>query len=255
MRRSRAASRRRPEPAVVRGPLVWPAAEIPELGAGETHVWLLDLDVPEVGLRELLSPEEQARADAFHRDVHGRRYTAAHGRIRELLGRYLGADPAALQVVEGPSGKPELRGGEVRFNLAHSEGVGLCAVARVEVGVDVEVVAGRRLPDWLAIAERFFHADEVSALASWVDFLRVWTLKEAVLKATGLGLATDPSTFSVAHVLRERSGPVALGGREWRCVELDLGRDAVAALASAAPAPRSRTSRSAPRGPRSSGTG
>ena len=242
MRRSRAASRRPPEPAVVRGPLVWPAAEIPELGAGETHVWALELDVAEADARrltELLSAEERARADAFRREVHARRYTAGRGRLRELLAAYTGSEPATLPLVAGPNGKPELGGADVRFNLAHSEDVGLCAVSRNEVGVDVEVVEGRRLPDWLAIAERFFHEEELPRLRGlagepgWVEFLRIWTLKEAVLKATGLGLATDPCTFSVAHVLSERSGRVALGGREWRCVELRLGSHAVAALATA----------------------
>ena len=242
MRRSRAASRRPPEPAVVRGPLVWPAAEIPDLGAGETHVWALELGVAAAEARrlsDLLSPQERARADAFRREMHARRYTAGRGRLRELLAAYTESEPAALSLVEGPNGKPELGGADVRFNLAHSVDVGLCAVSRNEVGVDVEVVEGRRLSDWLVIAERFFHEDELRGLRGLADepgrveFLRVWTLKEAVLKATGLGLATDPCTFSVANVLSERSGRVALGGREWRCVELDLGRHAVAALATA----------------------
>ena len=185
----------------------------------------------------MLSPEERSRADAFRREVHARRYASGRGRLRELLAAYVRDEPAALELDEGPNGKPELRTGDLRFNLAHSEGLGLCAVSRGDVGVDVEVVAGRRRPDWRAIAERFFHEDELTGLGAladepgWREFLRVWTLKEACLKATGLGLATDPRTFSVAHVLADRRGLVLVGGREWTCAEVDVEPRAVAALA------------------------
>jgi 4'-phosphopantetheinyl transferase len=202
-------------------------------------VWLLDLDAPDVDLREVLSPAERARADAFRHELHRRRFTAGRGRLRELLAAYAGGDPAAVVLAEGPNGKPELAGAELRFNLAHSEGIAVCAVARAEVGVDVEVSRRDRPTQWRQIAERFFAGEEVARLqrladqAGWLEFLRLWTLKEACLKGTGLGLLTDPRSFSVAPVLAGDAEAVAVGGRLWRCVELRTP-DAVAALASAA---------------------
>jgi 4'-phosphopantetheinyl transferase len=189
-------------------------------------------------LIELLSEDELARADAFRFDRHRRRYVAGRARLRELLAAYAGDEPRDLLLVEGANGKPELQGRELRFNLAHSETVGLCAVATAEVGVDVEVVERERRPDWNAVAARFFHADEIALLGNvagergWLEFLRVWTLKEAGLKAVGLGLLTDPRSFSVAPILAGGTDLVALGGREWRCAEL-RPPDAVAALATA----------------------
>jgi 4'-phosphopantetheinyl transferase len=233
----------------VRWPLAWPAAGVPELEPDETHVWLLDLEVAETeaaALAALLSLEERARADAFRRDVHRRRYTAGRGRLRELLAAYAGGEPGTLPLVEGPNGKPELAGSELRFNLAHSEGVGICAVSRAEVGVDVEVSQRERPTDWRAVADRFFHDAELAVLHGLADepgrleFLRVWTLKEACLKATGLGLLTDPRSFSVAAVLAGRADRVVLADGEWLAQELAPLPGAVAALATASPpAPRS----------------
>jgi 4'-phosphopantetheinyl transferase len=227
----------------VRWPLAWPASDVPEFERDETHVWLLDLEVSDAeaaALAALLSADERTRADAFRRDVHRRRFTAGRGRLRELLAAYAGGEPRAVPLVEGPNGKPELAGSELCFNLAHSEGVGICAVSRSEVGVDVEV--SRRDPptDWRAVADRFFHDEELARLhgldgeSGWLEFLRVWTLKEACLKGTGLGLLTDPRSFSVAAVLAGDASRVSLDGRDWRCLELTAPPGAVAALASAA---------------------
>lgn len=224
----------------VRWPLAWPAADVPELQRDETHVWLLNLDVSDTeaaALAALLAPEELARADAFHRDVHRRRYTAGRGRLRELLGAYARGAPGAVPLVEGPNGKPALPGSELRFNLAHSEGVGIFAVSRAEVGVDVEV--SRRDPptDWRAVADRFFHEEELARLhglaaePGWLEFLRVWTLKEACLKATGIGLLTDPRSFSVAAVLAGDEEAVVLAAGKWLARELGGSPGAVAALA------------------------
>jgi 4'-phosphopantetheinyl transferase len=223
----------------VRWPLAWPAPDVPRLERDETHVWLLDLEVSDAeaaALAEPLSPDERTRADSFHRDVHRRRFMAGRGFLRELLAAYAGGEPGAVPLVEGPNGKPELAGSGLRFNLAHSEGVGILAVSRAEVGVDVEV--SRRDPptDWRAVADRFFHEEELARLeglaveAGWLEFLRIWTLKEACLKATGLGLLTDPRSFSVAAVL-SGDDEVVLAAGEWLARELSGSPGAVAALA------------------------
>jgi 4'-phosphopantetheinyl transferase len=193
-------------------------------------------------LRELLSPPEHERADAFRFPVHRSRYAVGRGRVRELLAAYAGGEPARIELRDGPSGKPELADAAVRFNVSHCEGLALCAVARREVGVDLELVERPRRPRWPEIAARFFHPDERSLLDGWVAFLRVWTLKEACLKALGSGLRTDPRTFSVADVVTGGHDVVVLAGEEWRCSEVSLssgapGRGTVSALA-VATAPR-----------------
>jgi 4'-phosphopantetheinyl transferase len=220
-----------------------PRAAAPELGGEDVHLWLVELDVDtgeHVRLRDLLSPPEGARADAYRLAVHGRRYAVGRGRLREILAAYVDRSPAGIELAEEPNGKPQLASppaAGLHFNLAHCEGLALCAVSRRDVGVDLELVDRARRPRWPAVAARFFHEDELrmlagtSGAAGWEEFLRAWTLKEACLKAAGLGLVADPRSFSVAAVLAGRTRSVSAAGREWRCATLRPAPRAVGALA------------------------
>ena len=169
-------------------------------------LWRVRLDQPPSteGLA-MLSDDEWARARrfAFRRDRD--RYTAAHAALREVLGHHVGTPGAALDLVEGPFGKPALGGanaGAMSFNLSHSGDVALIALCPDgDLGVDIEVP--RPLPDAQALAQAHFTAAECSALALLpVDrreraFLSCWTRKEACVKAIGLGLSVDTRTFEV----------------------------------------------------------
>ena len=108
----------------------------------------------------------------------------AHEALRTILETVTGA-PVEFAVAE--KGKPYLRGApEVRFNLAHSHELALVGVALgVEVGVDIERL--RPLPEYAAIAERFFPPSEREGIDER-DFFRRWTRIEAKLKARGVGL-------------------------------------------------------------------
>ncbi len=145
------------------------------------EVWRVDLDVaaasePAAG--------EAARAARFARPELARRYLAAHGALRAVLGRWTAAP---LEFALGERGKPFLPlAPEVRFNLARSGGRGLIAVARgIEVGVDIERM--RPVANYGALAERYFPPGE-EAPGDEAGFLRRWTELEAVWKARGVGL-------------------------------------------------------------------
>jgi 4'-phosphopantetheinyl transferase len=195
----------------------------PRLGERELHVWLVDLEQAGEDRRRLLSEGELARGRAMASEGDRRRWTRARGALRALLGRYLGRDARAIELVAGPHGKPALAGaGERRlaFNLSHSGRLALVALARADVGVDVETV--RRPIDEIALAARTFGPATAARLralqrpARTQAFLREWTRHEAALKCLGGGLARAASE-------RERS---AL----W-IAELDLGELAAGAVA------------------------
>ena len=192
-------------------PSSWLApAEVPSLSRAEVHVWRanLHLDTPRVeALENILSPEERYRAERFRFEVDRLRYKTAHGLLREILARYLAVLPASLTFVQGAHGKPSLTAYEgrrtLRFNLSHSENMALIAVAiDREVGVDVESV--RRHVEAVEIARRFFSAEEAAALAELQSgrrnraFFELWTRKEAVLKAIGMGIAAGSSALQQA---------------------------------------------------------
>lgn len=188
----------------------WPApTAVPTLAAGEVHAWRAWLDLsPEVlaRLAASLPEDEQQRAARFRLERHRERFVAAHGALRAILGLYLGCPAATPRFGRGPQGKPMLLAPagalDLRFNLAHSHDLALCAVAAgAEVGADVEAI--RPLPDADRIAARFFSAREQAMLRELPAgereeaFILGWTRKEAYLKALGAGLGRPLSGFSV----------------------------------------------------------
>jgi 4'-phosphopantetheinyl transferase len=189
----------------------WQPRPHPPLGALDVHVWRVPLDDEArlASYRALLSDEEQRRAARFVRDVHRRRFIAAHGALRRILADYVGAEPAALDFVGGEHGKPALRAvtgrPSVEFNLSHSDDLALVAVARAHpIGVDLE--RWSEGVEHLELAERFFSPRErraLRALAHTPDlveegFFAAWTRKEAYLKATGHGITRGLHHFDVA---------------------------------------------------------
>jgi signal transduction histidine kinase/phosphopantetheinyl transferase len=176
---------------------------------GSVHVWSAGLDPPPARLDVLagyLSPDERARGDRFHFPRDRRRYLAARGTLREILGAYLHQAPAALAFAYGPQGKPALDPPDAAgldFNLSHSADLALFALARGRpVGVDVE--AHRELADMPGVAARVMTGAELAAFealpadARPPAFYALWTRKEAYMKAVGAGFSLPPESFAVA---------------------------------------------------------
>ena len=170
------------------------------------QVWVAPVEIAPPVLASLaatLSPAERARAERFAFPRDARRFTAAHGWLRIVLGAVLGTPPVDVALTDGP-GKPGLaEGGQPCFNLSRSAGLALIAVAPCEVGVDVEHAAGDDVNFGLDLARVACTAAERAQLhrlprPAWAQaLLRGWTVKEAFLKATGLGLAFPPDQVEV----------------------------------------------------------
>lgn len=171
-------------------------------------------------VRAWLSDDERRRADRFVHDRDRVTYTAAHALVRAVLSEHGTAPRADWRfrenrhgcpfVVDEQAGTPALS-----FNLSHTTGLVAVAVTRGRaVGVDVERV-DRVVTD--GIAERHFAPDEVAALRRLPadvqarTFFEYWTLKEAYIKARGMGLAIPLDAF--AFTLRGPEPPtIAFAG-------------------------------------------
>lgn len=167
------------------------------------------LDDPDIAARfeGLLSDTEAARRDRMAFDSGRRQQLLARGLQRLVLSKYAPeVSPRDWQFVQGAGGRPELAppfdGTGLHFNVAHTAGMVALAVGRMPlIGIDVEPL-DRRVP--LHVAPRYFSEREVAALQALPPeqqprrFLRLWTLKEACLKAVGEGLAggLDSMTFT-----------------------------------------------------------
>jgi len=164
--------------------VVWWAAPLPPEGAP--------------GLVALLDDRERERLDRFRRPADRARYLAAHALVRLVLADAVGTPPAALEFDRtcrcgAQHGKPVLPGGP-GFSLTHAgDLVGVAVHPGGDVGLDVE--QARELADLQAMAEHVCSPRETAADAQ--AFFRIWTRKEALLKAVGTGLATPMSAITL----------------------------------------------------------
>jgi 4'-phosphopantetheinyl transferase len=141
-----------------------------------------------------LTEEERARHARMRPDPRGDEFLVGRALVRHALGRHA---PGAT-FTAGTHGRLAV-GGDVQFNLSHAEGVVVCAVAEGDIGVDVEKVDPARTEP--GVWQQYFAAPEVAALAALPEndrcerFFRYWTLKEAYIKARGLGLSLPLQQF------------------------------------------------------------
>ena len=209
----------------------WSDCSLPQdlLQEREVHVWRLGLNVPDLVLRkfsELLCETEVVRSNRFRLPDLRRRFVAARGALRSILAGYLSMDPRQLTFSYGPYGKPSVRNSphDMQFNLSHSNDLMVLAICRRGfVGVDIE----KEDPHFpiKEIAARYFCEREKNEIARADDktdramFFQLWTAKEAVTKATALGLSLELSKVEIGldplRVLALEVSPSATGV-DWR---------------------------------------
>lgn len=180
------------------------------LASAEVHVWLASLEPPDDEVRAraaTLDAAERDRAVRYHFARDRRRFVAARGILRAVLGAYLDVSPAGIAFAYGPHGKPYFAPSTahppLQFNVSHSETHALIALARdLELGVDIEYM--RPLDDMDAIARTVFSPHERATLAALDGprrheaFYACWARKEAYIKAIGRGLSFPLESFDVA---------------------------------------------------------
>ncbi|WP_233636133.1 4'-phosphopantetheinyl transferase family protein [Hymenobacter setariae] len=142
----------------------------------------------------LLQAEEQRRAQRYHRAEDYHRFVLGRAAQRLVLGAYLGLPPAGLHFEPGAAKKPRLREAPgLHYNVSHAGDWVLLAVAKAEVGIDIE-----RLAPQFAFQEvldySFSPAEKAFIERSLVPthaFYQLWTRKEAFVKATGRGIDAE----------------------------------------------------------------
>ena len=195
-------------------------------------MWFLDLDAPVApAMLAAVSTTESARCARTPRAVPRARALAARARVRDLLARYMGRAPSDLAFETQPKGKPRLVGASVpRFNLAHSGAAALLAVSALdEVGVDIEAIDPRN--DLEELVTRACSGSERSRLQSMpaaerlAQVYRWWARKEALVKSSGEGFASDPREVCVCDLDRDGRLPLqtcsAAGANGVWLVDLD----------------------------------
>lgn len=142
-----------------------------------------------------LSASEQEQVLSLGNEGAQRLRIAGRSLARELLARELGCAPADVSIKRTENGKPVMASGELHFSISHTDGLAVCAVDNAPVGVDAER-RGRHVSE--ALMRRVASADELSLIGDDAQlFLRLWTLKEAYVKAVdGVLLTTQRVHFT-----------------------------------------------------------
>jgi phosphopantetheinyl transferase len=171
-----------------------------------------------------LSVEERARRNRLRLAVDRRDFTIAHDLLRRALSRYANVPPNDWRFATKPSIEsidPQLR--TLSFSLSHTRGCVACAItSSAPIGLDVERIDQSQCAQ--EIADRYFSKREAAWLLQSPDelrnirFVELWTLKEAFLKALGIGLSASLSSVSFEFVEPARievSGPSTFEPHDW----------------------------------------
>ena len=177
-------------------------ADLARDAANEQHAWAW------------LDASERHRAGRFRHDGARRRYVLCRGALRSLLCNALSCRNRQLALCAAEHGKPfatvDGKRAAIGFNVSHSGSHGLIALApEGQVGIDVEERVPRRNLGLLAEAVLGPNEQAEVMAASGAEqlhlFLDLWTMKEALTKAHGMGLSMDASAFEIPPPLRRGS--------------------------------------------------
>jgi 4'-phosphopantetheinyl transferase len=194
------------------------------------ELWWCALDriADESDLGAWLSSAESARAERFGTEKLRRRWIAGRVSLRFILGAVLGIAPAAVAIRRGVRGRPELIDASIAldFNVSHTDGVAFIGISvgdprHLRIGVDVE--RSDRDAGVDRLARKFLTARERAAIAPLsadarrLRFLRYWTCKEAMSKATGDGLIAPFGRLDVELEPHPRliDGPAPYSPASW----------------------------------------
>jgi len=180
------------------------------LSPDEAHLWYVNPDTIDdwylLGAYHSVMAPDEAEQQARYRFAAGRKeYLVTRALVRSVLSAYAPILPKDWQFIRNKHGRPEIAGPagapRLRFNLSNTKGLVVCLVARNrELGVDVEDI--HRHGETVAVADRFFSPSESAELIRQPvhrqrdRFFDYWTLKEAYIKARGMGLAIPLDHFS-----------------------------------------------------------
>ena len=213
--------------------------------ANQIHLWSVDTVLPNEHQHSSLSAAEQAHYERIRAPRIKQQYWQARWAVRQALSCYVPeVSPSLWQFTRNAYGRPALRAPSLAlpldFNISHTRGALVMAfAAQGAIGIDVEYT--RRQCRALAVAQRYFSCSEVAALRRLppeqqrARFFDLWTLKEAYIKACGMGLAIPLGSFSFNFVTPELE--ISFDARRqdhperWRFWRLPLGQTHQIALA------------------------
>jgi 4'-phosphopantetheinyl transferase len=198
-------------------------------------VWIQNLleDIDLKKATESLSSIESIRANQFKFEEDKNRFTAAHFFLRKTLSNYCGTEPGKIEITQEKNQKPILKKDcnpdKIYFNLSYRENFSLLAISNIEcIGIDIE--RHRHIENIDDFSDNFFSKKErafmndLSSEEKQQCFFKLWTRKEAYIKAIGKGLSFPLQSFSVINSKGDPLLSLPQYDKEedfWKIVEID----------------------------------
>ena len=202
--------------------------------ADQIWLWVVDLDQWESkGLDPAtLSGQDRSQAGRLRDSRLGDRLLARRSVTRTILSQALGTQAADLVISRscptcGSSehGRPSVAGSPIVFSVSSSGAVAAVAIAGSPVGVDIEIERSDVGPQFAALTgDERRQITAMPAERQRSGFFRLWTAKEAVIKAGGGTLGRDPATVDVSGILSADQAVAGDGDRQWHVRQLTVDR-------------------------------
>ncbi|HEV7333468.1 MAG TPA: 4'-phosphopantetheinyl transferase superfamily protein [Flavisolibacter sp.] len=219
--------------------IVWDPPGTGDLAEGTVHVWRASLRQQKAALEKYfqeLSPEEKKGASRFFRTEDRNRFLLGRKMLRTLISLAIAIPPETVAIQTDSNGKPYFISKDERplfFNLSHSGNWVLIAIGLSASGVDVEAINQAIEVEELSAA--CFSAEEQQALQKASDplpaFYTFWTRKEALLKATGIGLINELSHFSCLNGFNSVTANIIRSNKDWNIQSFRLDEGHFASVA------------------------
>ena len=207
-----------------------PWEDVPDLSLKSINLWKIsigeslsrmDLLIP------FLSPEERSRASRYHQQKDRDRFAIGRGMLRQILSSYTDCGPDEIKFLKGINGKPYIHQPiPIEFNLSYSHDYILVGIASGSIGIDVEYINPEF--DYALLLDACFMTAEIQAITGSdqprQQFFKFWTRKEALLKATALGLGDYLTDFSCLDGSQSLPKNLETGG-DWRIESFMLAHD------------------------------
>ena len=186
-------------------------------------------------LEQVLSLQELQHSETLKKQINKKCYIIAKAQIRLLLSEQVESKAAQLQFYNNKHGKPILKQDSnaaiINFNISHSGSQILIAISKQGyVGIDIEHLERKGKANYLNIAKRFFHPDELQFLQQCSEaqykkvFFHIWTCKEAVVKALGYGIGFGLDKFCVQPNPKEEPSLLSIKHNKYNSQQLILQR-------------------------------
>jgi len=148
---------------------------------------------------EILSPDEIRYSERLKNDRQKGTWLSCRSTLRQIMGSVLNLNPAEIEFKKGRFGKLYVAGSNLFFNVSHSRSAFLIGFnSDGRIGIDIELLNGSEdLPLLVSYAFSAVESNYCQNGANLVRFVETWTLKEAFLKATGVGLLDQLSGITV----------------------------------------------------------